>query len=73
MERQATQPAAVPSGRKRRRVSRKKQKEEASAPDMRATRELEMAQIGLSRAETLELKATQPPTSELVMALNALP
>ena len=75
MERQATQPAAVPSGRKRRRVSSKKQKEEAqaSAPDMRATRELEMAQIGLSRAETLELKATQPPTSELVMALNALP
>ena len=54
MERQATQPAAVPSGRKRRRVSSKKQKEEA-------------------QAQALELKATQPPTSELVMALNALP
>ena len=50
MERQATQPAAVPSGRKRRRVSSKKPKgeEEAPALDMRATRELEMAQIGLS-------------------------
>ena len=47
MERQATQPAAVPSGRKRRRVSSKKPKgeEEAQAPavDMKATRELEMA------------------------------
>ena len=73
MERQATQPAAVPSGRKRRRVSHKKQKEDTSTPDMRATRELEMAQNGLSRAEALDLKATQPPTSELVMVLNALP
>ena len=54
MERQATQPAAVPSGRKRRRVSSKKQKEEA-------------------QAQALDLKATQPPTSELVMSLNALP
>ena len=65
MERQATQPAAVPSGRKRRRVSSKKPKgeEEAQAPalDMRATRELEMAQIGLPRAEALDMKATQPP------------
>ena len=49
MERQATQPAAVPSGRKRRRVSSKKQKEEAQA------------------------EAHQPPTSELVVALKALP
>ena len=77
MERQATQPAAVPLGRKRRRVSSKKPKgeEEAQAPalDARATRELEMAQIGLSRAEALDMKATQPPTSELVVALNALP
>ena len=77
MERQATQPAAVPSGRKRRRVSSKKPKEEAqaSALDMRATRDLEMAQIGLSRAEAeaLEMKVTQPPTSELVVALKALP
>ena len=83
MDRQATQPAAVPSGRKRRRVSSKKPKgkEEGSVPDMIATRDLEMAQIGLSRAEAealekkiaLDKKATQPPTSELVIALNALP
>ena len=77
MERQATQPAAVPSGRKRRRVSSKKPKLEeeaqAPAPDMKATRELEMALIGLPRAEALDMKATQPPTSELVVALNALP
>ena len=75
MERQATQPAAVPSGRKRRRVSSKKPKGEAQAPapDMRATRELEMAQNGLPPAEALDMKATQPPTSELVVALKALP
>ena len=75
MDRQATQPAAVPSGRKRRRVSSKKPKEEAQAPalDMRATRDLEMAEIGLSRAEALDMKATQPPTSELMVALKALP
>ena len=78
MERQATQPAAVPSGRKRRRVSSSKKpkgKEEAPVLDMKATRELEMAQIGLSRAEAeaLEMKVTQPPTSELVVALKALP
>ena len=64
MEHQATQPAAVPSGRKRRRVSSKKPKgeEEAQAPasDVRTTHELEMAQIGLSRAEALDMKATQP-------------
>ena len=40
---------------------------------MRATRELEMALIGLPRAEALDMKATQPPTSELVVALKALP
>ena len=77
MERRATQPAAVPSGRKRRRVSSKKPKgeEEAQTPasDMRATRELEMALIGLPRAEALDMKATQPPTSELMVALKALP
>ena len=56
MERQATQPAAVPSGRKRRPVSSKKQKLEEEA-----------------QAQALERKATQPPTSELVMARNALP
>ena len=56
MERQATQPAAVPSGRKRRRVSSKKPKLEEEA-----------------QAQALDMKATQPPTSELVMALKALP
>ena len=55
MERQATQPAAVPSGRKRRRVSpSKKQKEE-------------------TQAAALDLNASQPPTSELVLALSAIP
>ena len=75
MERQATQPAAVPSGRKRRRVSSSKK-----APDMKATRELEMTMIGLPRAEAeevqasaVERKATPTPTSGLVIALNALP
>ena len=55
MDRQATQPAAVPSGRKRRRVS-KKQKQEEEA-----------------QAQALDKQATQPPTSELVIALKALP
>ena len=55
MERQATQPAAVPSGRKRRRVcGKKKILEEA-------------------KAQALDMQATQPPTSELVTALKALP
>ena len=59
MDRQATQPAAVPSGRKRRRVSKKQKQEEeaqARALDMKATRDLEMAQIGLSRAEAEALE-----------------
>ena len=56
MERQATQPAAVPSGRKRRRVSSKKPKGNEEA-----------------QALAVEKKATQTPTSELVLALNALP
>ena len=81
MERQATQPAAVPSGRKRRRVSSsKKPKGNEKAPDMKATRELEMALNALPRAEaedyqaqTVERKATPTPTSGLVWALNALP
>ena len=76
MDRQATQPAAVPSGRKRRRVSKKQKQEEeaqARALQMKADRDQEMAELGLSRAELLEMKAKQPPTSELVMALNALP
>ena len=77
MERQATQPAAVPSGRKRRRVSSssKKPKEEKEA-----TRELEMALNGLPRADAEETQAlavdrntTPTPTSGLVLALNALP
>ena len=82
MDRQATQPAAVPSGRKRRRVSSKKPKEEAPALDikaareveMKATRDLEMTQNGLSRAEAeaLEKKVLQDPTSELSVALKAL-
>ena len=55
MDRQATQPAAVPSGRKRRRVN-KKQKQEEEA-----------------QTQALDKQATQPPTSELVIALNALP
>ena len=82
MNRQATQPAAVPSGRKRRRVSSKKPKEEAPALDlkaareleMKATRDLEMTQIGLSRpeAEALEKKVLQDPSSELSVALKTL-
>ena len=86
MERQATQPAAVPSGRKRRRASSKKPKGKEGVPvlDMETTRELEMAQIGLPReeaaalekefmADLLDKRSTQPPTSELMIALNALP
>ena len=76
MERQATQPAAVPSGRKRRRVSPSKKPK----GEKEATRELEMALNGLPRADAEEAqalavdrKATQPPTSGLVLALNALP
>ena len=81
MDRQATQPAAVPSGRKRRRVS-KKQKQEEEALDLKAareleikaTRDLEMTQIGLSRpeADALEKKVLQDPSSELSVALKAL-
>ena len=76
MDRQATQPAAVPSGRKRRRVSKKQKQEEeaqARALQMKADHDDEMAELGLSRAELLEMKAKQPPTSGLVIALNALP
>ena len=71
MDRQATQPAAVPSGRKRRRVGKKQKQEEeaqARALQMKADHDLEMAELGLSRAELLEMKAKQPPTSELVIA-----
>ena len=53
MERQATQPAAVPTGRKRRRATSKKNEEQ--------------------KAQDLDTQATQPPTSELVVALKALP
>ena len=79
MERQATQPAAVPTGRKRRRVSSSK-KPKGDKEDMKATREHEMTLIGLPRAEAeeaqalaIDRKATQTPTSELVWALNAIP
>ena len=54
MERQATQPAAVPTGRKRRRVCAKKKN-------------------GDQEAQDLDTQATQLPTSELVVALKALP
>ena len=78
MNRQATQPAAVPSGRKRRRVSKKQKQEEeekaqARAAQMKADHDQEMAELGFSRAELVEMKAKQPPTSELVIALDALP
>ena len=73
MERQATQPVAMPAGRKRRRVCKKpKGGAQPPASDLRATRDLEMPQNGLSPAEALDMKATQPPTSELVLALKAL-
>ena len=52
MERQATQPATVPTGRKWRRASSKKNEEQ--------------------KAKELESKTTQPPTSELLVALNAV-
>ena len=55
MERQATQPAAVPSGRKRRRVCGKKKN------------------LDEAKAQALDMQATQPPTSELMMAMKALP
>ena len=81
MNRQATQPAAVPSGRKRRRVSKKQQQQQqeeeekvqARAAQMKADHDQEMAELGFSRAELAEMKAKQPPASELVIALNALP
>ena len=81
MERQATQPAAVPSGRKRRRVSSSSNKKpKGDKEDMKATREREMTLIGLPRAEAEDYQAqavernVEPtPTSELVYALNALP
>ena len=55
MERQATQPAAVPTGHKRRRVCGEKKNLEKP------------------KAQALDMQATQPPTSELVIALKALP
>ena len=76
MERQATQPAAVPSGRKRRRVSPSKKPK----GEEKATRELEMALNGLPRADAEEAQAqaverntTLTPTSGLVLAMNAIP
>ena len=55
MERQATQPDAVPTGGKRRRVCGKKKNLEEQ------------------KAQALDMQATQPPTSELVIALKVLP
>ena len=76
MERQATQPAAVPSGRKRRRVSPSKKPK----GEKEATRELEMALNGLPRADAeeaqvqaVERNTTLTPTSGLVLAMNAIP
>ena len=67
MERQATQPAAVPTGRKRRRVSSGSKKPKGDKEDMKATRELEMALIGLPRTETEETPASQIITSNGVV------
>ena len=67
MERQATQPAAVPSGRKRRRVSSGSKKPKGEKEDMKATRELEMALNGLPRAEAEETPASQIITSNGVV------
>ena len=53
MERQAIQPAAVPTGRKRRQAFFKKSEEQ--------------------KVQDLDTQATQPPNSELVVALKALP
>ena len=63
MERQATQPAAVPSGRKRRRVSPSKKPK----GEKEATRELEMALNGLPRADAEEAPASQTITSNGVV------
>ena len=70
MERQATQPAAVPSGRKRRRASTKKPKgdeeTQAPAPDLKATppatRELVVALNALPRADSTPPPPTPSPT-----------
>ena len=77
MERQATQPAAVPSGRKRRRVSSSSKKPKGAKE---ATRELEIALNALPRADAEEAQAqaverntTLTPTSGLVLAMNAIP
>ena len=67
MERQATQPAAVPTGRKRRRVSSGSKKPKGEKEDMKATRELEMALNGLPRAEAEETPASQIITSHGVV------
>ena len=68
MERQATQPAAVPSGRKRRRVSPSSKKPKG---EKEATRELEMALNGLPRADAEEAPVTQTITSNGVVINQA--
>ena len=66
MERQATQPAAVPSGRKRRRVSSSKKPK----GEKEATRELEMALNGLPRADAEEAPVTQTTTTSNGVVMN---
>ena len=68
MERQATQPAAVPSGRKRRRVSSSSSKKPKGEKE--ATRELEMALNGLPRADAEETPVTQTTTTSNGVVIN---
>ena len=67
MERQATQPAAVPSGRKRRRVSSSSKKPKG---EKEATRELEMALNGLPRADAEEAPVTQTTFTSNGVVIN---
>ena len=67
MERQATQPAAVPSGRKRRRVSPSSKKPKG---EKEATRELEMALNGLPRADAEEAPVTHTTFTSNGVVIN---
>ena len=69
MERQATQPAAVPSGRKRRRVSPSKKPK----GEKEATRELEMALNGLPRADAEEVPVTHTTFTSNGVVINQAP
>ena len=70
MERQATQPAALPTGRKQR-----FQKERRTSPRPTSTSSFIKLIKSCKTSHQLDLdtQATQPPTSELVVALKALP